>query len=82
MVFFLPGFAWTLVFFRQINVMERVVLSFGLSIVAVTLSLFFVSRLIGISGFDSALVIIVVTVLPVAAYYLSRFVRRKRQKAT
>ena len=31
-VFFLPGFAWTLVFFRGINVLERVGLSIGLSI--------------------------------------------------
>ena len=81
-VFFLPGFAWTLVFFRQITVLERVVLSFGLSIVVVTLSLFVVSRLIAINGFNSALVIIVVTVLPVAVYYLNRFIRRKRQGAT
>jgi len=38
LVFFLPGFAWTLVFFsgRQINIIERLALSLGLSI-AVTI---------------------------------------------
>ncbi len=84
LVFFLPGFTWTLVFFKQINVIERVALSFGLSIVVVTLSLFFVNRLLGIriTGFNSVLVIIVVTILPVIAYYLNRLIRRRRGSAT
>jgi len=79
-VFFLPGFAWTLVFFRQINVIERVALSFGLSIALVTLSLFAINTLIGIriTGSNSALVIIVVTIVPVAVYYLTRLMRRRR----
>ncbi len=81
-VFFLPGFTWTLVFFKQVTVLERAVLSFGLSIVAVTLSLFVVSRLVAINGFNAALVIIVVTLLPAAVYYLNRFIRRKRQGTT
>ena len=80
LVFFLPGFTWTLVFFRQISVLERAVFSFALSIVVVTLSIFFVNRLIGIriTGFNSALVIIVVTILPVAVYYINRLIRRRR----
>jgi len=84
LVFFLPGFAWTLVFFRQINVIERVVLSFGLSIAVVTLSLLLVNRLIGvrITGFNSALVIVVITILPVVAYYLNRLRRRRRGNTT
>ncbi|MBA7715272.1 hypothetical protein ES703_124313 [subsurface metagenome] len=32
LVFLLPGFAWTLVFFKKINVIERIALSIGLSI--------------------------------------------------
>ncbi len=82
LVFFLPGFAWTLVFFRQIKVLERVVFSFGLSIVVVTLSLFFTNRLIGIriTEFNSALVIIVVTILPLIVYYLNRFIRFIRRR--
>ena len=83
LVFFLPGFAWTLVFFRQINVIERLTLSFALSIVVVTLSLLLVNRLLGvrITGFSSALVIIVVTILPVTAYYLNRLIKRRRGSA-
>ncbi len=84
LVFLLPGFAWTLVFFKRINVIERVTFSFALSIVVVTLSIFSVNRLLGIriTGFNSALVIIVVTILPVIAYYLNRFIKRKRGSAT
>ena len=84
LVFFLPGFAWTIVFFKKINVIERVTLSLALSIVVVTLSFLFISRLIGlrITWFSSALVIIVVTILPVVAYYLNQFVKRWRGGAT
>ncbi len=81
LVFFLPGFAWTLVFFRgkQVNVVERVALSFGLSIAVVTISIFALNLLVGveITGFNSVLIIIVVTVIPVVAYYLSKLVRRR-----
>ncbi len=84
LVFFLPGFAWTLVCFRQINIIERVTFSLALSIVVVTLSLLFINRLLGIriTGVNSTLVIIVVTILPVAAYYLNRLIRRRRGSAT
>jgi len=84
LVFFLPGFAWTLVFFKQINVIERVTLSFGLSIVVVTLGLLLLDRLIGITitGFNSVLVIVAITVLPVLVYYLNRLVKRKKGSAT
>jgi len=84
LVFFLPGFAWTIIFFRKINVIERVTLSFALSIVVVTLSLLFISRLIGlrITWLSSTLVIIIVTILPLVAYYLNRLVKRRRGGAT
>ena len=84
LVFFLPGFTWTLVFFRQINVIERVTFSLALSITVVTLSLLFINRLTGIriTGFNSVLVIVVVTILPVVAYYLNRVIRRRRGSAT
>ena len=76
-VFFLPGFAWTLIFFKQINVIERLALSFGLSIAVVTLSLLSLNKLIGvrITGFNSALIIIVITIVPVVFYYLKRLIR-------
>lgn len=78
-VFFVPGFAWTLVFFRQVNVMERIVLSFGLSIAVVTLSLLFLNKLVGIrvTGFNSVLAIVAVTIIPLAFYYLNRLIVRR-----
>jgi len=80
LVFFLPGFAWTLVFFhgKQINVIERVALSFGLSIAIVTLSILALDILVGIrvSGFNSALIIIIVTIIPVVFYYLNKLIRK------
>ena len=84
LVFFLPGFAWTLVFFRRISIIERVALSFGLSIVLVTLSLLFTNRLFGIriTGFNSAMVIIVITILPVTIYYLNKLVKRRKGSIT
>ena len=79
-VFFLPGFAWTLVFFkgRQINIIERVVLSFGLSIAVVTLSILSLNKLlgIGITGFSSTLIIVVVTIVPLVFYYLGKLIGR------
>ncbi|MFC2003465.1 DUF1616 domain-containing protein [Chloroflexota bacterium] len=77
LVFFLPGFAWTLVFFKQINVVERAALSLGLSIAIVTLSILALNKLAGIrvTGSNSVLIIIVVTIIPLAIYYLNRLKR-------
>ena len=79
LVFFLPGFAWTLVFFKEINVIERGALSFGLSIAMVTLSILALNVLLGIriTGLNSVLIIIVITIIPVAVYYLKRFMLKK-----
>jgi len=81
LVFFLPGFAWTLVLFRQIAPVERVLLSLALSIAVVTLSLFVINMLFGmrIGGLNAVIVIIVITVIPIAVYYLTRRMR-KREK--
>ena len=78
-VFFLPGFAWTLVFFKQIKIIERIVLSFGLSIALVTLSVLVLSLLFGvkITGLNSLLTIIILTIIPVAFYYLKRPLKNK-----
>ena len=81
LMFFLPGFAWSLVFFRgrQINVVERIVLSIGLSIAIVALSILSLNRLTGIaiSGFNAALIIIIVTIIPVVIYYLNKIIRAR-----
>ena len=74
LVFFIPGFAWTLVFFKQVTILERIALSFGLSIAVVTLSILALNTLIGISinGLNSVLIITVITVVPIAVYYLNQ----------
>ncbi len=75
LVFFLPGFAWTLVFFRQINIIERIALSFGLSIAVVTLSILSLNKAgVMITGFNSVLIIIIVTIVPLVFYYLKRLI--------
>lgn len=75
LVFFLPGFAWTLVFFSRINIIERVALSIGLSIAVVTLSIIVLHLLFGmpINGANGLLTIIVITVIPLLLYALKRF---------
>lgn len=77
LVFFLPGFAWTLIFFKQVNIVERIVLSFGLSIALVTLSILALNVLLGIriASLNSFLIIIVLTIIPVVVYYLRRMRR-------
>ena len=81
LLFFLPGFAWTLVLFshRQINIVERLALSFGLSIAVVTLTILALNRLIGvrITGFNSVLIILAITIIPIAFYYLKKLVKRQ-----
>jgi uncharacterized membrane protein len=81
LVFVLPGFAWTLVFFngRQINVIERLTISFGLSIALVTLSMLALNWLIGmeITGFNAVLIIGAITVVPLVLYFLRRFMGRQ-----
>ncbi len=74
LVFFLPGFAWTLIFFKEVNVIERVALSFGLSIALVTLSVLALNLLFGvrISGLNALLTIVVITAVPLGLYYLRR----------
>jgi len=82
LAFFLPGFAWTLVFFsgRQINIVERLALSLGLSIAAVTLSIIVLHVLFGmtITGANSLLIIIVITIIAIVLYLLKRFAIRKK----
>lgn len=80
LVFFLPGFAWTLIFFKEIKVIERVALSFGLSIALVILSVFLANRAFGvrITGFNSFLVIVAITIVPVTIYGVSWLIRRNR----
>ena len=81
LVFFLPGFAWTLVFFRgkQINAVERLVLSIALSLAMVTLSILALNKLVGmrITGANAILTILVITVIPVIVYFVRKLIAKK-----
>lgn len=50
LAFFVPGIAWTYVLFgnKEIDLVERIALSLGLSMVMVPLSMFYLYNLVGI----------------------------------
>ncbi len=76
LMFFLPGFAWSLIFFegKQVNALERGVLSVGLSIALVTLSMFALNLVFGVkvTGFNAVLDILIVTLIALLFYYIKR----------
>ncbi len=78
-VFFLPGFAWTFVFFNRISVIERIVLSMGLSIAIVTLSVLALHLLFGmkITGINSLVAIAIIIIAAIATYYIRKFITRR-----
>lgn len=81
LVFFLPGFTWTLIFFfRRVAVIERVVLSFGLSVALVTMVVCALNLLFGvkISGLNVLLTLLAITVIPVIPYCIMRFLRARQ----
>ena len=82
-VFFLPGFAWTFVFFSKISVIERIVLSLGLYIAIVTLGILVLHVLFGmtITGSTSLITIAAIIVLAVMTYFTKRYIV-KRMKAS
>ena len=69
-VFFVPGFAWTLVLFKQITHLERLVLSFALSLALVTLSMLGLNAVINMSitGLNAFLTIFFLTIIPLVIY--------------
>ena len=83
LVFFVPGFAWTLVFFKKLKIIERIALSFGLSIAAVTLSIIVLNVLfdVTITGTNGLVTIIVITVIPLGIYYARRYLARRSKTA-
>jgi uncharacterized membrane protein len=78
LVFFLPGLAWTLVFFKRISILERLALAIGLSIASVALSIVVLNVLfhVRVNGANAVLTILVITAVP-AAIYLFRRLRRR-----
>lgn len=80
LVFLVPGFAWTLVFFGsgKLSVLERAVISVGISIASITLAVFVSNLLldIKISGLNIVLIIILITVIPLLIYSLKGIFRK------
>ncbi len=83
LVFFLPGFAWTLVFFKEINVLERVVLSIGLSITLITLSMILLNQVfkVKLNGLNSFIDILALTAIALLIYYLRKTIWRRKKNA-
>ncbi len=79
LVFFIPGFAWTLVFFKELKPLERIALSFGLSIAIVPLSIIVMNVLLKVplTTFSTFLMICLVTAVPLGIYYLRRHTRHE-----
>ncbi|WP_321420506.1 DUF1616 domain-containing protein [uncultured Methanomethylovorans sp.] len=77
LVLFLPGLAWTYALFeKEIDMIERIALSLGLSLVMVPLSLFFMFNLLGIRiNFENSFYVIIL--LTAAALCIILFRRYK-----
>jgi uncharacterized membrane protein len=71
-VLFIPGFVWTYIFFNQneIDMIERIALSFGLSIALVPLAVFYLNYLLGIKITLVNCSIIVVMIILIPAIWL------------
>jgi len=73
-VLFIPGFTWTFAFFSkdEIDIIERIALSFGLSIALVPLTVFYLNYLfhIKITALNSFAVILILTAIPVGYIHL------------
>lgn len=68
LVLFLPGYAWSLVIFdkKEIDLIERIALSFGISIAIVPTTIFFLNKYgkVKISETNILLILILLIVIP------------------
>ena len=80
-ILFLPGFIWSFVFFfkREIDWVERIALSIGLSIAIVPLTVFWLNWLfdVRITLLNTSLAVCVLIALPAAYLLVTRPVLRK-----
>lgn len=78
-VLFIPGFAWSFVFFRreEIDWIERIALSFGLSIALVPLTIFWLNSFfdVRITLINSFIVVLILTLVPVIYLLLRRITK-------
>jgi uncharacterized membrane protein len=84
LVFFAPGFAWSLVLFTQINRIERLVLSFALSLALVTLSILGLNIVVNmrITGFNAFLTITVLIIIPLILYFTRKYIQKRKIEPT
>ena len=84
LVFFAPGFVWTLVLFRQITHLERLVLSFALSLALVTLSIFGLNIVINmqINGLNTLLTILLLIIIPLIICFIQRCIHKEKTHQT
>ena len=80
LVFFIPGFAWTLVLFRELHIMERIVLSFGLSMAIIAMISYIPSKVFGLPITVSNVLISTAAIVCIAlALYAVRRYREGRR---
>lgn len=82
LVFFAPGFTWSLIMFKKLSRLERLVLSVGISIALVTLSVFGLNLAfhVPINALNSVFIILVITVIPLCIRYGIRYIENRRVK--
>jgi len=74
-VLFLPGFSWSYIFLPgKIDWLERIVLSFALSLALVPLTFFWLSRIagIGLTLLNSSLIIVFLSFIPLMYYLIKK----------
>jgi uncharacterized membrane protein len=78
-VFFLPGFAWSFVFFNRVSIIERIVLSLGLSIAIVTVGILVLHVIfdVKVTGINSLISIGAIIVLAVATYFTKGYIIKR-----
>ena len=84
LVFFAPGFVWTLVLFKRITHLERLVLSFALSLALVTLSILGLNIMINmrITGLNALLIILLLIIIPLIIYLAQKYVHKRKTRQT
>ena len=83
LVFFLPGFAWTFVFFNRVSVIERIVLAMGLSIAIVTISVLVLHLVFGlkITGGTSLVAIAIIIAAGVATFFVKKSLSKRLKRS-
>ena len=75
LIFIIPGLVWTLVIFRELHIIERIVLAFGLSMAIVSLVVLVLNRALGvpITTANALISVAAVTGIALLLYALRKF---------